>query len=444
MVNLATVKGRRSFAHVQSDIPSLDHMVGLTTNGIVDVQSVPGTTNGSEAVIAVYIHKHLLHSPNSHVVVIDCLHPFAMNLVRQHSQFETDNWSDRIHWYHEIKFVQLEWLFGELLANPSARSDILVVVNSFHEACTLYRNLLVLRSKETLLQFQSSRNETLIRGLDRFKEEGAIPKVSLLPAGSELLKVSPASKFDSHLIHLLSNMSLVAYSKNLLVILHGTMDVGWRSFEPVETITQTMVSTQPRPSSTQSRVSTQPTPSSTQPVSSSSQQVFAGTPSARLTFVSSFLKTPAVNAYISKRLLFYKDWYHRTVHFTKRFQVDSSSHLQLDPQQLHSVYGVAVFNQNVSGSKHIGYVNFDFDSPFYRKFGSKSSVSESNWSFIDLNDYQCPMANPIWSDSDNDDHDDGTTTTAMRIPPSSPTLETTVERGDDSQLIGDSEEEELL
>lgn len=456
MVNLADVRGRRSFAHIQSGIGSLDEMVALTTNGIVDFQTVPGTS-AAEAIVAVYIQKHLEHSKTSHVVVIDCLRAFPMKLVSDHTQYEVDQWVDRIHWYHDVGFARLEWLFGEL-SSSNARSDVLIVVNSFHEACNLYRNLLVLRTKETLLQFQIDRNDTLIRGLDRFKEEGVIPKLAQLPQGSELLKVSPASKFDTHLIHLLSCISLVAYSKNLLVILNGTMDVGWRTIDTAEPLMLPNVSSS----------STQP-PSSQLFLRSDRLQLAGLSPSARLSFVSSFLKTPAVNAYISKRVLFYKDWYHRTVHFSKRFEVGPTSQLQLDPHQLRAVYGAAVFVQNISGSKQIGSANFDFKNSFYRKFDTNIS-DYSKWTFLDLNSYK-PLEEPSWlSDSEDDEQEyrqdnQSAAFTLLNIPPSSPsntgadlTIDTTVENtnismnilpaaaevADDSQLIGDSEEEGLL
>lgn len=371
------------FAHLSTSIPTLDaKLMSKTWNGIYDFQSVPNCS-GSYSVVGSIIVSHLRQKPENRVIVVETLHPFPWHNVVCQDGFQ-DSWAeDKLVGYTTDTFAKLFALFmSEKLNGP--RGTTMVIVNNFHELVELYKLEISAAYEETLLKFQVATNSALINNIEKRKVEGSHTKLPEIPPQSALLRENPTLKFQAHLSILASMISQFTYKNDLICILMGYLTTKYQNYrpKPLQMGSDLLI-----PSSASSNTPS----SSTRPISGygNGRVVLAASLGGNYTPPNSASasappknSTSSVNStldsFITTRLIFYKDWYHKSEHFKENHPPSSQYQRRIiGSSQLKMVYAVKVIHLHQADNES-SPVYFDYDNGYYCDFDD-SDESQPNY-----------------------------------------------------------------
>ncbi|CUM67234.1 uncharacterized protein PRCAT00004927001 [Priceomyces carsonii] len=405
MVSLHEIMLQKSaFLHMSTSIPSLDALLTANkSNGICDFQSVPGC-NAAYSVVSTIMISHLKNG--GRVVVVDCWSLFPLQLLEEDADYD-ESWDSKIITYSTDTFAKLlALLISDKLSLENGRT--MVVINQFHELVELYRLELNSAYKEMLLKIQISQNATVLNQKERIRTEGpgSAPPLLELPPQSDLRRVSPGKKFQSHLSALINMISNLAYKNGLMCILMGTLTTKYEKY-----------SMKPRYQSQSSSQSSSISPPSSSSLSSLNQVPSKGrvvlTPYLSSGSIPAFSSDCIIDSFLSFRLVFYRDWYHNSPDFeAKRDQQGMT--LPLDQSLLKAVFVVDLFNPQAS-LKAVSKVYFDYDSN-----DTKNKFIDLSTSNLQEADNE-PNISRTEVDSPSNDLPLGSKTSALPIP-SSPNL----------------------
>lgn len=385
-----------TFKHLSTSIPSLDSLLMKNIrNGIYDFESVPNCT-GVSFVVGSLIVSHLSHSSENRAIIIDTLHPFPWHSIVKNEKFQ-DEWLDnKLISYTADTFAKLfALLMSDKLDGP--KESTIVVINNFHELLELYKLELSAAYEEALLKFQVLTNSILINSREKSKAEGYQPRLPEIPAQSALLRENPALKYQSHASTLTNMISQYTYKNSLICILIGYLSSKYQTYRPKPFLTNGSGYDSPIPSSA----------SSSTPLSQARPSLSYGggrlvlsaslggnyTPTNSASASSSRKTSSSTNSsldsFITSRLIFYKDWYHKTPHFKENHtsQQDEMQKTLINSSQLKMVFAVKTVNLHQMGSEN-GPVYFDYDNGYYDDLEEEEEISEApetrNIKVIDL------------------------------------------------------------
>ena len=283
---------------------------------VYDFQTTPTNIAGYAALTNIII-LHLSHLTQHRVVVIDCLDRFPFDLVTRHPQFRARWEADGLLIHYTCRrFAQLY----QLMAQWSHRQCV-VIVNHFHELVDDYRLELRAGFVQEMLAYKLEKAHQAVANV-----AAGVPcdeNMPVLPAGSDLVRELAVSKFDSHVLLLLTTMSQLCTSHTAKVCLMGCLNTRFRQLEPW-----------PVPM-TSSQAPRDPRDLSRAP--------------SRMMLVPNEI----CNDYIAQRFVFYRDWLQKTPRFAEEGVYKS----RISHTELALVYGLRVESKNTSK-----VVYFDIES----------------------------------------------------------------------------------
>ncbi|ODV78988.1 uncharacterized protein CANTADRAFT_36072, partial [Suhomyces tanzawaensis NRRL Y-17324] len=352
---------QQQFSHLSTSIPSLDALF-LSNMGprhrVYDFQAGPGNS-ALYTVTASLVVSHLAHSPKNRAVVIDTLEHFPWHYLTTNPQFDQAWLDHNLVSYTADTFGKLMALLASpRLVPPGDTATTIVVINGFHELVEFYKLELSASYEEALLKSHLERNALFLSNQRQFQQAGTTSPLPELPPSSDLLTDSPAAKFDAHLHALLNLVSGVAFKHDLVCILLGHLDTAYK----LDSASQdTSGATDTSQYSSKGRVVLAP--------------ALVGNRHHR--------NKVALESFITTRLVFYKDWYHNSVHYREAQERNDSyrendregyrethreKHLpsrRVDPAALRTVYAVRVEHLQAMASE-TPTVFFDYDDIDYR------------------------------------------------------------------------------
>lgn len=283
---------------------------------VYDFQTTPTNIAGYAALTNIII-LHLSHLTQHRVVVIDCLDRFPFDLVTRHPQFRARWEADGLLIHYTCRrFAQLY----QLMAQWSHRQCV-VIVNHFHELVDDYRLELRAGFVQEMLAYKLEKAHQAVANVAA--GVACDENMPVLPAGSDLVRELAVSKFDSHVLLLLTTMSQLCTSHTAMVCLMGCLNTRFRQLEPW-----------PVPM-TSSQAPRDPRDLSRAP--------------SRMMLVPSEI----CNDYIAQRFVFYRDWLQKTPRFAEEGVYKS----RISHTELALVYGLRVESKNTSK-----VVYFDIES----------------------------------------------------------------------------------
>lgn len=337
-----------TWGHLDSGISTLNQMLDLKMDAILDIQSVPANAS-LFAMLANLMASHL-SKPHTKVIVIETVNQFEWGWLEKHPQYQK-SWvaEERISRYRLGSFIKLLSFFSCAPMEAPQPGSVLIVVLNFHEIVELYRLQLMACYEELLVKHQIEKNSTLLANSEKWKEEGlALVELPQLPRNSALLRENPYSRFKKHYNLLLLLISKCSYLKSAVVILQGFMEPKYKPFTQMRS---------PDPSS-QAAALTETSFSLKH--FTSSRLVF--TP---VSFNKELEKENESSYKISSRLILYKDWYFRSPHFKRENRLkERSDYRFVSVIKVVNFHGVQSINEPI-------YFNFQQD-PFKRKVFSGS------------------------------------------------------------------------
>lgn len=366
MVTLLELQQRAAdYSHLDSGLASLGIQF---SNAIYDLQTTPSNT-ALYPVVANLLVSHLKADKSHHVLFVHALRPFPWLWIHQHPAFDPEWLESRISVFATNTFAELYALFCGTKLNSFPQKCLLVIAN-FHEAAQLYKLQLSAAYQEALLKSHIARNSAALAGQKTLPE---------LPPSSNLLRESPALKFQAHISSLTSLIAQHAYSTNLVCLLTGFL------------IPKSLPFSQETPDA--SFTFSQP-PKSSQSVNSASEsQQSQSTRRTRPVLVpslddsgnSAHLKS-AFSDYVAARLVFYKDWYHKTPHYKHHVARPISA----DSPYLRLVHAVEIMAPT-SALLVLKYM--DFDQQYYHDIDSTQLIKRPQHAFLDLSKIEPKNAN---------------------------------------------------
>ena len=288
------------WAHLDTGLPSLNLLLDIKMDAVLDVQSVPAHA-AVWAVLANVVVSHLAE-PGTSVALIETLNAFEWEWLEAHPGYQQSWHAERpIRVYRLDTFAKLFLFFSATLLHGATDKALLVLACNFHETVELYRLQLAACHEEILVKHQIDITAVLWANRAKGAEEGYdlidLPK---LPKGSLLLRESPAARFKKHLNMLLLVINSFAYRQSAVVFLQGYMEPRYKPY----TYKSSAAASQ-----TASTASEGPAPNG----------FFSKQPASRLVLVPvTFSKENDDHLgenRLSSRLIFYNDWYFRSPHF---------------------------------------------------------------------------------------------------------------------------------
>lgn len=220
---------RPLWSHLTTSIPTLDLMIALQSEAILDFQTVPAN-NAMLAVVCQVIASHLGESSENKVVVIETFNKFPWDLLRQHPGFVPE-WLDRVRGYRLTTFAQVLSFFIFHPLGPVTAGSVMVFVCNFHELVDHYRLQLSAAYEEALLKHQIDKNAVLLANHEKIMEEGlSLVELQELPPQSALLKENPILKLQNHINELFKHMSDFAFKYALVVVLMGHLHLKFKAY----------------------------------------------------------------------------------------------------------------------------------------------------------------------------------------------------------------------
>ncbi|OBA21424.1 hypothetical protein METBIDRAFT_56149, partial [Metschnikowia bicuspidata var. bicuspidata NRRL YB-4993] len=295
MVSLFDISTQKPFwSHLSTGVPTLDLMLRLQSDALLDLQSVPANSAFS-AVLCSLVASHLLLSPELKVVVLETLNAFPWLILEQHPSFDAA-WVDqgRLVSYHVPTFAQLYAFFAFMPLQEVEPGSVLVAVTNFHETIEFYRLQISATHEELLLKHQIDKNRCFLEHMPKAMEEGldaiALPQVPLIA------RENPYTKAQNHLNGLILMMSDFAFKFSAVVLLAGHLEP---KFLP---ISQIPISQGP----TSQNTSFHSKDSSRQVL----QPVTLGPSSSE--------KPNLAESKITARWVFYNDWFDKSPYFARQ------------------------------------------------------------------------------------------------------------------------------
>ncbi|GEQ71373.1 hypothetical protein JCM33374_g5056 [Metschnikowia sp. JCM 33374] len=321
------------WGHISTGVLSLDHLLALQREAVLDMQSVPANF-AFTAVICSLIVSHLSASSASVVVIVETLNPFSWSCLQAHPSFDV-TWidSERILLYSVHSFAQLYAFFTFM---PLARRDpgrILMVVTNFHELMELYRLQADVTHKQILLKHQIDKNNVFLENFAQVSEEG-FQSVEC-PPEPVCSRDNPSKKVQHQIDEILSMISGFTLKNSAVVVLMGHLDVQSRSSGRVEECAH--------PSLAKHNIfQTAPVPFHTE--------------DTRLVLVPAMLNpftsdTPSLaDSKVTARVVFYNDWFFKSPLFQRENRVRIRH-----PRFVISVAKVIDFNSNINEPVYFHY-----------------------------------------------------------------------------------------
>ncbi|KAI5959408.1 uncharacterized protein KGF55_005385 [Candida pseudojiufengensis] len=314
------IEKQRIYNDISTGVDSLDKLLRQSLpfkNTIYDFQSSPNC-DGMFIVTASIIISHLKRGRK--VIIIDTgWNKFSsFHYLKYHSKYE-DTFKSQITYYRIDTFAKLYYKISQI-KDP----DVLIILNGFQQSIEFYKLELSLtyeeyRNKHRLEQYLTLRNNKL----NNLNE--AIPQIS---SSSQLFNVSPTTKFESHLNSFIAKLTQLCINLNGMVIMCGFLDTKFRQFKTIssqENIPSSQLSAQGK-----NRVVLSP-------------RIF--------------------HKSIDSRLIFFKDWYHKTPHFLNNQPIDDKRSITINQSILRFVNAVKVEVRD----KLFAPVYFDVDEEFYHE-----------------------------------------------------------------------------
>ena len=299
--------GKDGVSGLSTGIASVDKLLfRQSILGVFDFQTVPNC-NGGNVVLMSIMTSHLKLGDDKKMVIVNCgSSKLPIEEGIKHRDFDCQ-WGQRIRSYRCDTYIKLVMVLETFISHHDDYKSTVVIIAGFHELLEYYKLQLSAAYEETLLKIHANDNSTLINNRDMIQTEGTVPKLTMIPIGSDLVRESPLLKFESHLLHVFNLLSQFSHvTGNLSVFLAGTLDTKYEYYTPRDIDTGTDInysSSQALPSSRDSsRESSMP--------SRRGRVVFTA---ANKPHYKAHLKH--ITSCINKRVIFYYDWYHKSPHF---------------------------------------------------------------------------------------------------------------------------------
>ncbi|KAI5959343.1 hypothetical protein KGF57_002119 [Candida theae] len=300
---------------LSTSISTLDDILLKTSfvdTPIFDLQSTP-SCRGMYIVMTSLIVSHL--SQNKPVIIIDTLNKFPFHLLKNHTKFNADFKNNITHYVCDT-FAKL---YSLISTKSNFGTDSLIVINEFHSLLELYKLEMSASYEETILKNFIENNSTLINN----KASGAKDTFTKIPSASDLLKVSPISKYEAHVKLLFRNLHNICTDSNSMIYLLGYMETKYRPYKLLNNVDASQLAY-----SEKGRV---------------------------------ILSPISTHKSCTTRLLFYLDWYHKTPHFFRNFPIDDTRQITINQAMLKLINVVKVEAKSESFSP----IYFDVDDEFY-------------------------------------------------------------------------------
>lgn len=297
-----------------TSIPTLDdiQLNSLVVRGrVFDLQSSP-SCHGMYIVITSLIISNLAHGKQ--VVLIDTLNKFPFHLLKSHPHFKLE-FKSNIRHYTCDTFAKLY----SVISKANFDRNSLIVINEFRSLLELYKLELSMSYEETILKNHVENNATLINN----KLKGVKDSISKIPTSSDLLKVSPVSKYESHVNLLFRNLNNICTSSNASVYLLGYLETKYRPYKIPNNTDASQLSYREK-----GRV---------------------------------VLSPSVAHKSCTTKFLFYLDWYHKTPHFFRNYPIDNTRQITINQAMLKLINVVKVEAKSESFSP----IYFDIDDEFY-------------------------------------------------------------------------------
>ncbi|KAK6199404.1 uncharacterized protein RJT21DRAFT_121739 [Scheffersomyces amazonensis] len=364
------------YSHLKTGIPSLDEVfihanLGIR-NRIHDFQSTAGSTASYTITISLIV-SHLQTSTQNKIIIIDTLSRFPFRLLTDHPHYDS-TWieNNQIIGYTCDTFAKLLSMFtiGKLQSQV-VNNSTLIIINDFHETVDLYKYELSSIYEEYLLKNHIEIYETIVSNKEQVQLSGTKSPLPEIPYHSDLLTTNIITKFESHLFGLLNSISSFCFRFGSLCILLGHLDSKYENYRPnIVTSTQSFNSSQSIPSSiplTNSNEGSNFDRSFTKSLSSGGDRgrIILSPFMSTVQTVSNGRNQKSFDAFISMRLIFYKDWYHKSEEFIKNCpNLNDASQITLQKAQVRFIHAVKIIYLN-SLEKNSPTIYFDYDSIYY-------------------------------------------------------------------------------
>lgn len=286
--------------HLDTGIITLNHMLDIRMDAIIDIQSVPSNP-ALWAMLCNLICSHL-SKPGTKVILIETINGFEWDWLKRHPQFE-EAWLDqkRICIYHLNSFVKLFSFYSMNSQVGYSPGMTLTLITNFHEIVELYRLQLCACHEESLVKHQIDKNRVLMANREKGLEEGLdLIQLPKLPKASALLRDSPFSRFKSHYNSLMLLINNFAHQNSSVVFLQGYMEPKYKAYS------------QRKPNAPSSDAMTQDTSSNTFIEKQYAASRLVLTP---VTFEKESDTNYKGGSKLSSRIILYNDWYYKSPHF---------------------------------------------------------------------------------------------------------------------------------
>lgn len=346
LFNMVLERGQ-SFRHLTSLVPSLDSVLFDDIKGVYDLQAVPNCP-GADYVLASIVTSHVAHSPSNQAIIVNLFNNFPLELILDHNAYTK---TCQIKVETSINTITKLIAFCQKLARENNHQDTVLVLYDLHHLLDLYRLQLSKSYQRALLKNHYHNNDIIRLQKDRYVMEGASPNIVPIPAHSSLIKENPRTKYSHHVNFLFHLISQFCYANGLLVVIRGDADVSFQPYTPLSGSTATQTQSQARtqtplvgsvdsqlPTSIPSSSGSMCAPGSHDWSHSTSNQSSGsrtrtrklGRLVLRYSNTSIYEVGPQVkvqsntlDSIITKRVMFYRDWYHKSPHFSQAAQANT-------------------------------------------------------------------------------------------------------------------------
>ncbi|KAK6459366.1 uncharacterized protein RJT20DRAFT_15471 [Scheffersomyces xylosifermentans] len=387
MVSLHSIlMSQPQFSHMSTGIPSLDILLSSkqkASKRVYDFQSTPGCY-ASYVVLVSLIFSHISQNRNNKVIIIETLASFPWHLIRDHKDYKTEWGEHNIVCHKASTFALLYALFVLDILDTPVNGTTMVIINDFHDLLELYKYELSTVYEEKLLKHHLETNATIISNQEQFSIEGTKSPLPELPAQSDLLKTTPISKYNSQIHTLMTSISKFCFNHNSTCFLVGHLNTKYAPYKQIQSQSSESDSFYAS-MSFQDRGRIVLTPSLSGGLGITSTSTYS-TGSATETKTND-LDSGLLDSHLAMRLVFYKDWYHKSPHFQENFPpLEGQTKVIINKSQLRLVFAVRV----AKSSPHLTYppIYFDFDNFLYHLDDDSAEDTGDSPSVIDLSSSQ--------------------------------------------------------